>query len=369
VCCERARWSEALAHYRRALTMHVENGNQREETVTRYLIGGVLAELGEATEARAMLQLALQAAREIGARVYELEPLFRLAMVELDSGNPSEAERLLHEAQKTAREVGNRGAEAAVLAWLGMAHQLRGALGPASDAFREAIDLARASNVPWREAHALAHLAAVRALDPSLRREARSGFATARDIAERIGDPGLLATLDVLEELLDLDRARLRATEESSHESPSINARVARAILRRALEAKSASASASLATSRPSSPDEDTWRFAASGKWFSRGGAPRVELFTRRPLQRLVKRLIDRHLEKGEGLSVDDLLAAGWPNERVAGRSGASRVYNAVTTLKKLGLDPILLRRNDGYLLDPSAHVVLTDDRSRERGS
>ena len=61
-----------------------------------------------------------------------------------------------------------------------------------------------------------------------------------------------------------------------------------------------------------------------------------------------------RRQAPGRALSLEALLEAGWPGERLRGRSGASRVYVAVATLRRLGLGGTLRRTDDGYLLDPN---------------
>ena len=58
-------------------------------------------------------------------------------------------------------------------------------------------------------------------------------------------------------------------------------------------------------------------------------------------------------------LTVDDLLAAGWPGERVLRDAGASRVYVALGTLRKLGLRDVIISRDGGYYLDPRVEVLV----------
>jgi len=70
------------------------------------------------------------------------------------------------------------------------------------------------------------------------------------------------------------------------------------------------------------------------------------------------------HRESGstEALPVEVLLARAWADERLDPRSGANRVYVALTTLRKLGLRDLLLRTETGYMLDPDAPVTIVDD-------
>ncbi len=57
-------------------------------------------------------------------------------------------------------------------------------------------------------------------------------------------------------------------------------------------------------------------------------------------------------------LSVEALIMAGWPGERILPKAGATRLYTALSTLRRLGLRRVLLRRRTGYLLDPSIPMV-----------
>jgi hypothetical protein len=50
-------------------------------------------------------------------------------------------------------------------------------------------------------------------------------------------------------------------------------------------------------------------------------------------------------------LSADDVLAAGWPGERMQPASGAARVYMAIRRLRDLGLARALVTVDDGYVL------------------
>ncbi|GMV39792.1 MAG: XRE family transcriptional regulator [Myxococcales bacterium] len=79
----------------------------------------------------------------------------------------------------------------------------------------------------------------------------------------------------------------------------------------------------------------------------------RVDLGRRHALRGMVQRLLLHRTEQpGAGLPLEALREAGWPGERMAPESGANRVYVAIATLRKLGLDALLLHGEDGYRLD-----------------
>ena len=102
-----------------------------------------------------------------------------------------------------------------------------------------------------------------------------------------------------------------------------------------------------------------TLRLARGGRWFEVEGA-RVDLGRRGALRRILVALAERHAASpARGIGQEELVAAGWPGERVLVDAGATRVRVAIATLRRLGLRSMLLTRDDGYVIDPSARVDL----------
>jgi predicted ATPase len=101
---------------------------------------------------------------------------------------------------------------------------------------------------------------------------------------------------------------------------------------------------------------------ASDGAWFVVPGAPIVQLTKRRNLRRVLVALCKGRLaQPGRPLSVRDLVAAGWPGERILAEAASMRVYATVARLRKLGLLEYLVSRGDGYLLDARVPLVLAD--------
>lgn len=87
-------------------------------------------------------------------------------------------------------------------------------------------------------------------------------------------------------------------------------------------------------------------------------GSATIDLRTRGSLRRIVLALVDqRRRAPGASISAENVFEAGWPAERVNPRAAAARVYTAMYTLRRMGLRGILIRRDDGYLLDPNVDV------------
>lgn len=147
-------------------------------------------------------------------------------------------------------------------------------------------------------------------------------------------------------------------------------ARRRRAVSEALASARSTGRSLPPAPSSPSATDSATRPLAAirvgdSGRWFEVPGAARVSLQRRRALRLILKALLERRLASPNvALGQQALLEAGWPGERVKHEAGTLRVYNALSTLRKLGLRSVLLSRDDGYLLDPKVEFLAIGELS-----
>lgn len=90
------------------------------------------------------------------------------------------------------------------------------------------------------------------------------------------------------------------------------------------------------------------------------GAAVDVDLRRRVPLQRIVLALARKRIEApGEALALEELLAAGWPGERVGDSAGTNRVHVALSTLRNLGLRAVLVSSREGYALTSASPCVL----------
>ncbi|MCA9605041.1 MAG: hypothetical protein KC619_05580, partial [Myxococcales bacterium] len=80
------------------------------------------------------------------------------------------------------------------------------------------------------------------------------------------------------------------------------------------------------------------------------GQAP-VELGRRALLWRLVERLLEAHdTARGEPLTTEQLVEAGWPDEKILPEAARTRLYTAIRSLRKAGLEEVLWSRDGGYL-------------------
>lgn len=78
------------------------------------------------------------------------------------------------------------------------------------------------------------------------------------------------------------------------------------------------------------------------------------------PVRRVLWALaVVRRDHPGTATSTLDMVAAGWPGEKMKHDAANLRVYTTVRRLRGLGLSEALLTRDDGYLLDPAVPLVI----------
>lgn len=83
-----------------------------------------------------------------------------------------------------------------------------------------------------------------------------------------------------------------------------------------------------------------------------------IDLRRRAPLRRIFLALVERRLSApGEGLTQDELVAAGWPGEYISHGAAGNRLHVALSTLRKLGLRAYLHSGDHGYFLAPGVTV------------
>ncbi|MCB9596684.1 MAG: hypothetical protein H6719_28425 [Sandaracinaceae bacterium] len=83
-----------------------------------------------------------------------------------------------------------------------------------------------------------------------------------------------------------------------------------------------------------------------------------LDLSRRALLWRLVQRLLEaREAAPGEPVTADQLIEAGWPDERILPEAARGRLYTAIRGLRRGGLEALLWSRDGGYLFDPAVRV------------
>jgi len=338
-----ARLGEARDAFEDALRIHRETGDGIYEAITLGDLASVEIDEGHLGAARDLLAEALEIHRRgENARAAGIT-LGQIARIDLEEGRAETALDRLGEALHTLRAVGERRAERFYLFHLGRAEQSLGRLEVARATYRRALEMQREAGSAVHQAILRAHLAWLE----SERAQPRAADREIASAAALIGDPpsphfGAIVSLcrALVVRARDPSAARRILEDVARGEDQCQDVRV----LRRSLEA-----ALGIASEEPDAVVVDR-----AGRWFRAPRGPRVDLPRRRALRLLLSRLAEARLDAPDrALGVDEVFAAGWPGERAHPESVTSRVYVAIATLRKLGLRSVLLRRDDGYLLDP----------------
>lgn len=330
----------ALGHLREALAIHVERGDVvRQEKVLGFapLVG--------------------QDAREV-ARGLPREVLARAPEASLDR-LPGHVAAIV----ATEREAGERWRHAIALYRDGIAAHRRADHAAALDAFDRALAALARAGVTRGSAVVHAHAAVALAESGDLA-EADARLARAR---AAIGDDPA-SELAVALHAAAIALVRTRSTTGAARDAAM---REARAVVERAARAEAAPPDvvvarrvleelleAPPASIRTPGDDAATLVVGRDARWMTPPGGERVDLVRYGPVRRLLDRLVEERLARpGTALTAEQLIEAGWPGERMRHSAGLLRVYSAVRRLRRLGLEPLLVTRDDGYLLDASASV------------
>ncbi len=275
------------------------------------------AEAGRLDQAMAQARAALMASPE------RVACLALLAGISLALGDLVQAGAHLDRANSEASAGISRFVEVMLLTWQGVLSHLRGDLEAAIELFTESETIARHLDAPLPRTCSLAHLGA--ALRSACRvQRSRAAFDEARASADSRG----LVVIELL------DGAAAAAGPIS------MRVGVAQIVCKH---------------QNPLA----TLEIATDGRWVVLPDGARLDLSRHRAQRLLALRLAQARLEHpGEGVAVEELLVTGWPGERIQPTSGAQRVYTAIGNLRRRGLDALLLRQDDGYLLDPATGVV-----------
>jgi hypothetical protein len=78
----------------------------------------------------------------------------------------------------------------------------------------------------------------------------------------------------------------------------------------------------------------------------------------------LLLALVERRLDvPGEPVSMSELIEHGWPGERILPYAAENRVRVSLSELRRMGLRSVLLKRGEGWLLDPDVRARLLSSR------
>lgn len=103
---------------------------------------------------------------------------------------------------------------------------------------------------------------------------------------------------------------------------------------------------------------QPVWRIHRWGNWFEPPQREAVSLGRRRAARLLLIAFTHAHQQApGQAMSVNELLEAGWPGERIQPQAARKRLHTTIKDLRQLGLSALLQTFHDGYRFDPEVRI------------
>jgi len=400
---QQSRSAEALDGYTSALALARQSGDQRAECTALGEVGRMLQSLGRLDEARETHARAIALATKLGLAHREALERSLHARATHRLGEVREAMALHERALSLHDSLGDARLAAAERGHLGFCHHEAGAFEEAERSYRASIDgLALAGDVALEQ---IERVLLARLLgDLGRYEEARLELHIARELADSLDMPRAWLTWHLVAgcvEHLATNVEEARATWASGLDSGVLTEvgfeallpahlalvgdvrpdalRDAEAIIDglgqpgtalawRILRAAAGGVAlpdipeAAAATSSDvrraqrlvgGETSKSELEVAEDGRFFRYRGEM-ADLTRRSAPRRLLAALAKARRDgPGEALSRDFLIEAGWPGERMRADAADKRLRTAIWTLRKAGLEGVLLTRDEGYLLDP----------------
>jgi tetratricopeptide (TPR) repeat protein len=378
---------EQLAPIERAAAYLRSAGDERESLFWAVQLGRGYTDFDRLDRARALLDDALSRACALGDRSMEGLALFALGGVLLSGGDLDEAAARYRRATEALAEVGRERERGYALGQLGVVEQSRERFDDAGAAYAEAIsvlsDVGDAPNAllfslflagldadRGRVGDAVARLRDARAsveawagsgVRPLVAELVGAMIEAARARAARDGDDlrAFLAHRRVAEQRLrqaDRRPERIRgAREKYDWRDVSLEVRVAARLARRAVEDLTLPRECMVVVGECSA-----FRPGHGRKW--------ADLSRRPVLRRVLAKLADaRRKSPGASVPASELVAAGWPGERMTPASAANRLHVTLGMLRGMGMRELLQHVPGGWRLRPEVPLLQLDDDEGDR--
>jgi tetratricopeptide (TPR) repeat protein len=403
----RSRWEPAKSALLESLELARRAGDRHGEGWSVAGLGDLAFYVDDLDEASKLYEDARLLFQGVGDRSASAVLRFHVGSVAVERAQPEIARQHLEAALSELALVGERRTACYARGFLAILDQSDGRLDAARAGFMEAIAMARRIDFRRCEGTMLGYLAGC-LLEEGEIDEAVARYREAFTVLEGSGSTigvyfraALGAALAMRGELaaaqteLDAARALLGSTSQQTFAAAVISIHAGHLALARMARAESEEDRAALLEQARSAlavdgalASQSDVRFARrvlqsrmagtpevneavtsiviadSGRWFRHPGGQSVDLSRRRSLRLVLQALAQHRLQAAGGaLDIAEIAAIGWPGETILPDAATERVYTVVATLRRLGLRNALMRRDDGYLLDPLVPVLIAPEK------
>ncbi len=351
---------DARAAIARAVSLHRELGDAEGLAAALYELGVIAMFRAEHERAFQCFDEGLAVSRERGVRVMEGACLTARGGLLQDLGRLDEA--LTHHAEAAAifRDHGITLRQASALHYLACTYLERGEPAAATEPLVRARALLEGVGSPRYEV--LTRCAWAVALSELGRHdEADAVIAPADRALQHVpNEPALALALRLHRATLTLRRggeAQVLGDEEATAAVERAGTDDSRFALRTLQRAR--------AGEGVRSDGAGALRVWGEGEAFQPPHRERIALPARSPLRRVLLLLVDRREHApGEPTSLEQVIAAGWPGEKIGADAALNRAYVAIATLRKRGLSDAIVSVGGGYAISMAIPIRRVDERS-----
>lgn len=352
----------------RAITLANASGLDVQEATARTFLSILDVHEGRLAEA----ELGIDGTFELAARAPMTLALHHKLRGSLrqEQGALSEARASYEAGISLTRRLGSERWLGVVMGHLGALQAEMGDLAAAKATFSRALELAAKAGDRRSKALFKAALAALCARAGDLPEAERLGAAS-RTLVTDVGDDLLMFAVETYLVGLTISKAAPGAAasvffddeQAKAAMARSFDVRVARRVIARTFESELVPRDGQTnhhAFTRRDPAEEPAARggvvlvVSPDGRWVRLPNGSEFVFQRGKSLRLVLARLVEARLAApGRALPMAELFASGWPGERASVEAAQNRVYVAVSRLRKLGLQGLLLSRDDGFLLDP----------------
>lgn len=360
---------DARIAHEEALAIRAQLGDERAAGLDLASLAALHLQQGQLDRARALAEQAAERCGRIDDRYSRAYAVAIVGWAASELGDLETGVARIEEALESLRSIGERRMYAMLLGFSGVLRQLQGRRDEARVRYADALELLRDQSDRLYEGFTAGAAASLAWAEDDEAR-ARAMFSIAEERLTQLAasnNARLTAAIELAAGHEDLwrarrslaggdergskahiaaARARLRATESAVRDNDDL--RVAHRLLQHAIDGQLPAPTASGAVEI----DREAFFVAVAG-------APRVDLRRRRALRLVLSELVrERESAPGRPVAMSRLVETGWPGEKILVQAGLTRLYVTIRSLRELGLRTVLLRQDDGYLLDPSVRIV-----------
>jgi tetratricopeptide (TPR) repeat protein len=352
---KRGQYQLAQTHYERSLAIRQRIQDLPGVATSLLNLSYFLKGQGRLAEARVYVEQVLPIARRLSDQRLEASYLGALGAIHQEDGDLPKAAQLLEESNHKLQTMGKRLLSSWFTLLLGQAYHELGRLTEARQQY-EAVLSRRDSAEPAQESYTWSYLAMLCAKE-GRQREASDAISLAEKFAKSAQEPVAESVRQVA--VVYVESVSQGKKLDAPHEAPLVVSGLLPSVVswdvRFALRLLH-SLSFGLENAKQSAV---VLLLEKDARWFELPPAERVNMQQRKAPRLLLLALVEEHKQQ-KPMSVEALFAKGWPNERAHPDAARSRVYTALNLLRSLGLQDVLLRRDDGYLISKEVTIRIS---------